>query len=136
MHTNSSIFLVPCAKTPADRPYNNPHQRVKAWAEDLGIKKWLLEPARARRNVACLFIGAAACFAASLALLAAARILPAALGDAQPPGWLISALRGLETGIAAAAIIAWLAAAVSIAVLAAVFIRRRRRVRGQKDRPD
>ena len=129
---------------PADKPYNASHhkpynashhashQRERAWE----LKKWLLEPNRARRNIGCLCIGAAACFAASLALLAAARILPAAAGGARPPGWLISALRGLETGMTAAAIIAWLAAAVSLAALTAVFIRYRRRVREQKDRRD
>ena len=63
-----------------------------------------MEPRRAVRITKWLLAGALAFWALSIALLAAARILPAA-GDWTPPGWLLQALRGLETGLGAAAVI-------------------------------
>ena len=85
-----------------------------------------MEPGRAVRITKWLLAGALACWALSITLLAAARILPAAAGGWTPPGRLLQALRGVETGLGAAAVIVCTLAAVSLATLAAVIVKKRR----------
>ena len=85
-----------------------------------------MEPGRAVRIIRWLMAGALACWALSIALLAAARILPAMAGNWTPPRWLLQGMRGVETGLGAAAVIVCIAAAVSLAALAAVIVKKRR----------
>ena len=85
-----------------------------------------MEPGRAVRIIRWLMAGALACWALSIALLAAARVLPAMAGDWKPPGWFLQGMRGLETGLGAAAVIVCIAAAVSLGALAAVIVKKRR----------
>ena len=85
-----------------------------------------MEPGRAVRITKWLLAGAAACWTLSIALLAAAKILPAVAGDWTPPRWLLQGMRGVETGLEAAAVIVWIIAAVSLAALVAVIVKKRR----------
>ena len=92
------------------------------------MRRWLMEPGRAVRIIRWLMAGALACWALSIALLAAAKDPTRHVaGDWTPPRWLLQGMRGVETGLGAAAVIVCIAlAAISLAALAAVIVKKRR----------